>query len=481
MGTHGVAFDATLVLLRMVPGTGNVAAPNVNLNVDPLNYLATLNNVRIFNASYGPGLPDSSPPVTVWPASFTDPAEAAAAQTALAAGKIIVAASGNDLEKHPVTGKNPSGLALYPFMQPSNANAGVYADGGNNFNFSALLNQPGSIVSVMAIDANKAAGSFSNLCGQTASWCVAAPGVDVLSVVPTTVNATGFATQSGTSQATPHVSGALAVLSQAYPNYTSQDLTKLMFATTEDLGAPGVDATFGYGLIRLDRAIEGPTGVAGNNIVGGERRCGRVPDFLLEQAVQYRRRIQQDRPRQPDHRRCHHRGRQRQHQRRRNSCRRHFVAWRQYPDGPAEHHACRLRTDQWQHIDCGRVVAGPIAERAGSGGEQQARCKHGDCRDLARNLYLPRQCQFDDDGEHPRQCRWQPGDPPAAGTFSKIVVTGANNTFTVGGTLSPVLRGIPGGNNNYVPDIGARFPFLTATRGARTTASSRRSRNPPQG
>ena len=56
-----------------------------------------------------------------------------------------------------------------------------------------------------------------------------------------------------------------------------------------------------------------------------------------------------------------------------------------------------------------------------------------------------------------------PGGP---GTYSKIVVTGAGNIFTANGTLMPVLRGMPGATNTYVPAIGAMFPIITAQNGA---------------
>lgn len=465
VGTHGVAFDATLVLLRMVAGRTNVAAPDININADPLNYLATLNNVRIFNASYGPSPPDGSPPLSVWPASFVDTTETAAAQNALAAGKIIVAATGNERGDHPVAGRNPSGLALYPFMQPANANANVYADGNNRFDFSVLLNQPGSIVGVMAVDSNKAAASFSNLCGVTASWCVAAPGIDILSVVPTSVNPAGFATQSGTSQATPHVSGALAVLSQAYPAYTSQDLTRLLFATTEDLGAAGVDATFGYGLIRLDRAIAGPTTLAagadvnvaafqttywsralttagafnktgaGNLIIGGVTTAG-GPVGINVGAVAV--------------------------------------------DGTLNLGANTLSVQQgamlagFGQINGTTTIAGTLSPGQLPNVQDQV-ANNGLAANTAIAGTSPGTLTFRGNVTLAATATTNinvdgalviPGGP---GTFSKIIVTGTDNTFTMGGTLTPVMRNIPGGNNNYAAPIGTKYQFVTAQSGARAT------------
>jgi serine protease len=59
----------------------------------------------------------------------------------------------------------------------------------------------------------------------------------------------------GTSMATPHVTG-LAALLRSQGIYTSRDSMKSRIqSTAEDLGAAGYDTTFGYGLIRADRAL----------------------------------------------------------------------------------------------------------------------------------------------------------------------------------------------------------------------------------
>jgi fibronectin-binding autotransporter adhesin len=53
-----------------------------------------------------------------------------------------------------------------------------------------------------------------------------------------------------------------------------------------------------------------------------------------------------------------------------------------------------------------------------------------------------------------------------AGTYSSIVVTGAGNTFTAGGTIAPVLRGIGApANNNYSPAAGTSFTVVQAAGG----------------
>ena len=53
-----------------------------------------------------------------------------------------------------------------------------------------------------------------------------------------------------------------------------------------------------------------------------------------------------------------------------------------------------------------------------------------------------------------------------AGTYSSTVVTGAGNTFTAGGTIAPVLRGIGApANNNYSPAAGTSFNVVHAAGG----------------
>ena len=59
-----------------------------------------------------------------------------------------------------------------------------------------------------------------------------------------------------------------------------------------------------------------------------------------------------------------------------------------------------------------------------------------------------------------------PGTGDGAGQYDRIVMLDATDTFTAGGTLFPLLRGIEdGANNNFTPSLGQGFKFVEAPGG----------------
>lgn len=78
---------------------------------------------------------------------------------------------------------------------------------------------------------------------------VSAPGYAVHSSYRT--NDTAYATFSGTSMSTPHVSGALALAWQELGSLTNTQLRERMEATVQDLGYQGDDDDFGFGELDL--------------------------------------------------------------------------------------------------------------------------------------------------------------------------------------------------------------------------------------
>ncbi|HFZ1925488.1 TPA: S8 family serine peptidase, partial [Serratia marcescens] len=104
--------------------------------------------------------------------------------------------------------------------------------------------------------------TFSSRCGYTASFCVSAPGTRVYSSVieGTSVEnlTTGYAKYSGTSMAAPHVAGSVAVLMERFPYLNGAQVAEVLKTTATDMGAPGIDALYGWGMINLGKAINGP-------------------------------------------------------------------------------------------------------------------------------------------------------------------------------------------------------------------------------
>ncbi len=75
---------------------------------------------------------------------------------------------------------------------------------------------------------------------------ISAPGVDVYSASP----GAGYQTMSGTSMATPHVAGVVALMLQADPKISVEHIKDYLKASSVDLGEKGEDNDFGWG--RLD-------------------------------------------------------------------------------------------------------------------------------------------------------------------------------------------------------------------------------------
>ena len=83
-------------------------------------------------------------------------------------------------------------------------------------------------IAVGAIDANGRVASFSNGAGQDSrTQFVAAPGVDIWSTTPSS----NYAKMSGTSMASPHVAGVIALMLSANPNLTYAQIRYILTAS----------------------------------------------------------------------------------------------------------------------------------------------------------------------------------------------------------------------------------------------------------
>ena len=102
-------------------------------------------------------------------------------------------------------------------------------------------------LAVTAVDRNNGVTSFD----QRGEYIdLAAPGSSILSTA-----SNDYKFLSGTSMAAAFVSGAAALLFAAQPSITAAQVRDVLQRTATDIGTPGRDTTFGYGLINLVAAF----------------------------------------------------------------------------------------------------------------------------------------------------------------------------------------------------------------------------------
>lgn len=97
-----------------------------------------------------------------------------------------------------------------------------------------------------AVGISKADGEaiVANLAGQTAT----------VDATPSVSN-TAYETMSGTSMATPHVSGVAAVVWSSKPTATAAQVRDALYTTAQDIDAAGFDNNTGWGLVQTQAAI----------------------------------------------------------------------------------------------------------------------------------------------------------------------------------------------------------------------------------
>ncbi len=137
------------------------------------------------------------------------------------------------------------------------------------------------LIIVGSTTATGARSSFSNMPGEACllasgqTTCtnankfkfrfISAPGSDMYAAVPT--NSLNYL--SGTSMASPVVAGAAALLQGRWPALKNQPArtAEILFTSATDIGAAGVDAVYGWGLLNVTRALQssGPTAVVASN------------------------------------------------------------------------------------------------------------------------------------------------------------------------------------------------------------------------
>jgi bacillopeptidase F len=117
-------------------------------------------------------------------------------------------------------------------------------------------------LAVAAVDANTSGWPIASFSSRGPTFCtpnglaaikpdIAGPGVNVRSSYPGQT----YAFFSGTSMATPHIAGVVALMRQADPNIAVDAIKQIIYETAFDLGAAGEDNSYGWGMIDAYEAV----------------------------------------------------------------------------------------------------------------------------------------------------------------------------------------------------------------------------------
>src|SRR4051812_6669554 len=135
----------------------------------------------------------------------------------------------------------------------------LVASAGNGFLDGNPLSDPGvdpHIITAAATDQDNNSASFSN---ENGGVDVSAPGVNVLTTVPpaydTDGNPDGYTPLDGTSFSAPIVAAAAAWIIQQRPNLANDQVSGVLRDSAVDLGQPGWDQSYGFGLVNVANAL----------------------------------------------------------------------------------------------------------------------------------------------------------------------------------------------------------------------------------
>lgn len=171
----------------------------------------------------------------------------------------------------------------------------VVAAAGNTGPAEGTVSSPGAAakaITVGAVDKRKGLAHFSargpTLDGRVKPDVVA-PGVGIVSTVPP--GRTGgagilsgddrtllYGPLSGTSMAAPHVAGVVALMLEAEPTLDPGDVKRILLATAQDLGKPGVDNETGHGFVNAIAALQVAQDLTLLESPGMRERLASIPD-----------------------------------------------------------------------------------------------------------------------------------------------------------------------------------------------------------
>ncbi len=112
-------------------------------------------------------------------------------------------------------------------------------------NTSTGVSLPGCIEAAFTVGNVDSSDRISNSSGRGVAVDIVAPGVNIYS----TLLGSNYGIKSGTSMATPVVSGVVALFKSANPSLTVSELENQLTSTACDLGTTGKDSLFGWGRV----------------------------------------------------------------------------------------------------------------------------------------------------------------------------------------------------------------------------------------
>ncbi len=208
-GVVGVAWNVKMI-------SGKFLGPNGGYTSDAVN---AINYFRDLKVRHGLRIVATS---NSWGGGGYSSALHTAILRAAKEGILFVAAAGNNGANNDSTANYPSN---YTTLQ------------GTSIETAASYE---AVIAVAAISSSGARASFSNYGATTVD--IGAPGVGIWSSVPTD----SYASYSGTSMATPHVSGAVAVYAAAFPTASAPEIrTAILAAAKPTTSLAGLTVTGG--------------------------------------------------------------------------------------------------------------------------------------------------------------------------------------------------------------------------------------------
>ncbi|MEM8767537.1 MAG: S8 family serine peptidase [Pseudomonadota bacterium] len=137
--------------------------------------------------------------------------------------------------------------------------------GAGNGGAHAKPGFPAAIPGVLAVTAVDVANSLYANANRGSYIDIAAPGVDIVSTVPSGQ----YPPLSGTSMAAAHVSGIAALLRELGPLMSATEVGLVLKSNTRDLGETGTDENYGRGLVDACKAAAAATADAVSCSTGG--------------------------------------------------------------------------------------------------------------------------------------------------------------------------------------------------------------------